>query len=218
MSKVTANFENQTIYVGLDVHKRSWNAGIFLGDLFVKNVHLQPSPEILYNYLTKHFPNAQYHCAYESGKFGYWIQRQLSDLGINCLVVNAADIPSSHKDEVYKTDRRDSRGIGLALAKGQLRGIFIPPLQQEADRNLVRHRKKIWRDLIRCKNRVKGFLDYNGIPLPEKFDKPNWSRNFITWLFSLAFPFESTRRTLSYQIREVELLRKELLAICNDIP
>ena len=124
MSKVTANFENQTIYVGLDVHKRSWNAGIFLGDLFVKNVHQQPSPEILYNYLTKHFPNAQYHCAYESGKFGYWIQRQLSDLGINCLVVNAADIPSSHKDEVYKTDRRDSRGIGLALAKGQLRGIF----------------------------------------------------------------------------------------------
>lgn len=217
MSKITANFENQTIYVGLDVHKRSWNAGIFLGDMFVKNIHQQPSPEILYHYLTKQFPGASYQCAYESGKFGYWIQRQLSELGITCLVVNPADIPSSHKDEVYKTDSRDSRGIGQALAKGQLRGIYIPPLHQEADRTLVRQRKKIWRDLVRCKNRVKCFLDYNGINLPEKYDNPNWSRNFITWLFSLAFPFESTSRTLQYQIREVELLRKELLAISNDI-
>jgi hypothetical protein len=98
--------------VGLDVHKSSWNAGIFLGDMFVKNIHQQPSPEILYHYLTKQFPGASYQCAYESGKFGYWIQRQLSALGITCLVVNPADIPSSHKDEVYKTDSRDSRGIG----------------------------------------------------------------------------------------------------------
>ena len=110
MTKITANFENQTIYVGLDVHKRSWNAGIFLGDMFVKNIHQQTSPEVLYNYLTKQFPGASYQCAYESGKFGYWIQRQLSSLGITCLVVNPADIPSSHKDEVYKTDIRD-RGV-----------------------------------------------------------------------------------------------------------
>ena len=48
MSKVTANSENQTIYVGLVVHKRSWNAGIFLNDMFVKNIHQQPSPKLLY--------------------------------------------------------------------------------------------------------------------------------------------------------------------------
>ena len=197
MTKITANFENQTICVGLDVHKRSWNAGIFLGDMFVKNIHQRPSPEVLYNYLTKQFPWASYQCAYESGKFGYWIQRQLSEFGISCLVVNPADIPSSHKDEVYKTDSRDSRGIGQALAKGQLRGIYIPPIHQEADRTLIRQRKKIWCDLVRCKNRVKCFLDYNGVNLPDKFDNPNWSRNFITWLLSLAFPFESTSRRFS---------------------
>ncbi|KIC89768.1 IS110 family transposase [Flavihumibacter solisilvae] len=217
MTKVTANFQNQTIYVGLDVHKRSWNAGIFLGDLFIKNVHQQPSPEMLYQYLAKQFPGAQYLCAYESGKFGYWIQRRLANLGIACLVVNPADIPSSHKDEVYKTDTRDSRGIGLALSKGQLKGIYIPDLKQEADRNLVRQRKKLWRDLVRCKNRVKGFLDYQGIPLPEKFDNPNWSRNFIHWLYELKFLHDSSRMTLHYQLRQVELLRKELLNISNDI-
>ena len=35
MSKVTANFEKQTIHIGLDVHKHSWNAGISLGDMIV---------------------------------------------------------------------------------------------------------------------------------------------------------------------------------------
>ena len=42
MDKVTASFENSTVYVGLDVHKRSWNAGIFLDSMYVRNVHQPP--------------------------------------------------------------------------------------------------------------------------------------------------------------------------------
>jgi hypothetical protein len=41
-----------------------------------------------------------------------------------------ADIPSTHKDEVYKTDTRDARGMGQALANGRLRGIYVPPLNK----------------------------------------------------------------------------------------
>ncbi len=29
MTKVKANFENQIVYVGLDIHKHSWNAAIY---------------------------------------------------------------------------------------------------------------------------------------------------------------------------------------------
>jgi transposase len=85
-------------------------------------------------------------------------------MGIDCLVVNPADIPSTHKDNVYKTDARDARGIGQALSSGLLRGIFVPDKEQEADRQLVRQRKKLWADLVRCKNRIKAFL----VPRPEK--------------------------------------------------
>ena len=124
MDKVTASFENSTVYVGLDVHKRSWNAGIFLDSMYVRNVHQPPSPAALSNYLKNNYPGANYKCAYESGKFGFWIQRQLSTYGIECLVVNPADIPGTQKDDVYKTDVRDARTIGHALALGQLRGIL----------------------------------------------------------------------------------------------
>jgi transposase len=105
----------------------------------------------------------------------------------------------------------------MALQCGQLKSIYIPTLQQEADRSLVRQRKKIWRDLVRCKNRIKGFLDYNGVPLPDKFNNSNWSRNFISWLNDLQFDYSSAKATLTYQVRQAEILRKELLAISNDI-
>jgi hypothetical protein len=67
------------------------------------------------------------------------------------------------------------------------------------------------------KNRVKGFLDYLGITLPEQFDNANWSHNFIRWLEQLSFTHPANRRALDYQIREVVMLRKELLSISNDI-
>ena len=56
MDKVTASFENSTVYVGLDVHKRSWNAGIFLDSMYVRNVHQPPSPAALSNYLKTIIP------------------------------------------------------------------------------------------------------------------------------------------------------------------
>lgn len=217
MLKVKTNFADQTIYVGLDVHKRSWNAALYLNDQYLRNIHQPPSPQALYKFLQTNYPGADYACAYEGGKFGYWIQRQLNSKGVKCIVVNPADIPATHKDEVSKTDPRDARAIAMALQCGQLRGIHIPTVQQESDRSLVRQRKKIWRDLVRCKNRIKGFLDYTGIQLPDKFDGSNWSRNFIQWLNELKFNYASSRMTLSYLVREAELLRKELLSISNDI-
>ena len=217
MTKVTASFENQKVYVGLDVHKRSWNAAVYVEDQFIRNVHQPPQPQALHHYLVHTYPGASYSCAYECGKFGYWIQREFEQLGIDCLVVNPADIPSTHKDEVYKTDKRDARGIGDALSKGQLKGVYVPCEEQEADRHLVRQRKKIWRDLVRCKNRIKGFLDYTGIEVPPQYDNANWSKNFMSWLLKLEFKHSSNRVTLTYMLTEMELLRKELLSISNAI-
>jgi transposase len=217
MTKVTASFEHQKVYVGLDVHKRSWNAALYLNDQFIRNIHQPPHPEALHHYLTHTYPGAEYACAYECGKFGYWMQRTFTQLGIECMVVNPADIPSTHKDEVYKTDSRDARGIGDALSKGQLKAVYVPHEEQEADRHLVRQRKKIWRDLVRCKNRIKGFLDYTGTEVPPQYDNANWSKNFITCLSKLAFTHSSNRITLDFMIREMELLRKELLNISNAI-
>jgi hypothetical protein len=90
------------LYKGLDVHKRSWNAALYLNDVYLRNVHQPPVPQALHTFLQTNYPGATYLYAYESGKFGYWIQRQLNEKGIACLVVNPADTPFTHKDEVNR--------------------------------------------------------------------------------------------------------------------
>jgi transposase len=217
MNKVNSNFEGQTIFVGMDVHKASWNLGIHLNDMFVKNVHQKPNPHIMANYLKQRYPGAHYKAVYEAGKFGFWIQRQLTALGIECLVVNPADIPKSQKDTLQKTDPRDARNLSMQLQSGKLCGIHIPNEQQEADRVFFRHRKRIWKDLTRCKNRIKGMLAFSGIDIPEQYDNASWCHNFITWLKAVDCKQQSRRRALDYMIAQMEYLRKELLSISNEL-
>ncbi len=217
MNKINSNFDGQTIHVGMDIHKVSWNLGIHLNDMFVKNVHQKPNPKIMADYLKQHYPGAHYKAVYEAGKFGFWIQRQLTALGIECLVVNPADIPKSQKDTLQKTDQRDARNLGMRLQSGVLRSIHIPDEQQEADRVFFRHRKRIWKDLTRCKNRIKGMLAFSGIDIPEQYDNASWSHNFINWLKAVDCKQQSRRRSLDYMITQMEFLRRELLSISNAI-
>jgi transposase len=102
MTKVKTNFSYHKVDVGLDVHKRSWNAAVFLDGVYVRNIHQPPSPKALHTFLTTYFPGADYRCAYECGKFGFWIQGEFSQLNIDCLVVNSADIPVPTKTKYIK--------------------------------------------------------------------------------------------------------------------
>ena len=67
MTKVKTNFSYHTVDVGLDVHKRSWNAAVFLDGVYVRNVHQPPSAKALHTFLTGNFAGGNYRCAYESG-------------------------------------------------------------------------------------------------------------------------------------------------------
>lgn len=216
-TKITANFAGQTVFVGMDVHKSSWNLGIHLNDQFIRNVHQKPSPRVMVQYLQHQYPGARYKAVYEAGKFGFWIQRQLSSLGVDCIVINPADVPKSQKDSLQKTDARDARNLGLRLQTGVLRGIHIPDEQQEADRVFFRHLKRIWKDLTRCKNRIKGLLAFSGIDIPEQYDNASWSLNFINWLKQLDCTLISRRQALNYMINQMLFLRTELLSISNAI-
>jgi len=51
MNKINSNFEGQTVFAVIDIHKSSRNLGILLNDMFVRNVHQKPNPAIMANYL-----------------------------------------------------------------------------------------------------------------------------------------------------------------------
>ena len=146
-NRETIRFCGQTINVGIDAHKKNWRVSIYLGDRFVKTFHQSSEGLTLLQHLKTNYPDATYKACYESGFCDFSVQRELTTLGIECIVVNAADIPQTNKGMLSKTDTSDSRRIGEAFAKGLLKPIYIPKPKTESDRNLVRYRKRVQEDL-----------------------------------------------------------------------
>ena len=97
------NWNEKPIYVGLDVHKESWSISIYLeNQQFYKTFQQGSNASQLKKYLDENFPGGKYFCAYEAGFCGFSVQRQLSQLGVNCIVVNASDIPHTDKQQGIK--------------------------------------------------------------------------------------------------------------------
>jgi transposase len=213
------DFNGQHIYAGIDAHLRSWNVTIMTEELIIKTFSQNPSPEVLHQFLTRNFPNAIYHTAYEAGFCGYWIHNRLSALGVDSIVVNPADIPTTDKEKVNKTDQRDSKKIARSLRSGHLKGIYVPSLKTLEDRNLLRTRGVLVRDLTRNKNRIKSFLYFHGIEIPERFKSKSthWSKRFMSWLKSVDLSEKSAQKSLNLIIESSENLRLTILGATVEI-
>jgi hypothetical protein len=97
------NFIGHNIYVGMDVHLKSWTVTIRTEHLEYKRFTQPPDAKALYNYLTRNFSGATYYSVYEAGFCGFSVHRQLEAFGICNIVVNAADVPTKQKEKVEKT-------------------------------------------------------------------------------------------------------------------
>lgn len=213
------DFSNQNVYVGFDVHKKNWKVTVLLDNLFHKTFSQDPKPELLYGYLRKNFPGAQYHTAYEAGFCGFWIHNQLTSYGVNSMVVNPADIPTTVKEIIQKEDARDSLKIAKALRAQILQPIYIPKVSTCDDRALVRTRTTLTKDLARNKNRVKAFLNFQGIEIPEiyKSGSKSWAKNFISWLRSLPLQTNNGIENLNIYIEECINLKNAKLKVTRKI-
>ena len=87
------------LFIGMDVHKKSWTVH-FKTDLFDnKSITIPTDPQVLLNYVQKHFADHQVSCCYEAGCCGYWIARALLRYGWEVKVVNPADVPRNNKQD-----------------------------------------------------------------------------------------------------------------------
>lgn len=204
------NFEGQTIFCGIDVHKKSWRVNIRTQEFELEDYSQDSCEILLLDHLHKKYPGASYQIAYEAGFCGFSIQRSLTMSGIDCIVVNPADVPSSDKEHKRKNDKIDARKISRQLAKEELEGIYIPAIEMEHARTLVRQRTRLVRDQTRCKNRIWHLLMFSGLKLESDKPKQHWSRRFIELLRQLSIQTEALRHTLDIAIEEYLSVRKVL--------
>jgi len=209
------DFTGQTIYIGMDVHRKSWTVSIFMELIEHKTFTQPPDVEVLVSYLRRHFPGARYRAVYEAGFCGFWIHDKLREQGIPCLVVNPADIPTRDKERARKGDRSDSRKLARGLRSGELEGIYIPPRATVEDRSLIRTRQAMVRKQTRCKNQIKSLLHFYGIPVPDVYG--HWSRNFIRSLEALRLERESGNLAMKAHLMELIHLRQILAQLDRDI-
>ena len=211
------DFSGQNFYVGLDVHKKSWYVTIRSLGIQVGHFSQPPGAEALYNYLQHNFPGGIYHSAYEAGFCGTYAHEELCRLGIKNILLHAADIPVTDKQKKNKTDLRDSRAIADHLERGNLKGIHVLSRDQQELRGLFRLRESKVADVVRSNNKLKCFLMYHSIVVPETVSTTEFlSGKVLNWL---AIELSSPAGTLTLQryIADLKYQREQLCEITRSL-
>lgn len=211
------DFSGQSIYAGIDVHNKMWKVCIYCDKISLNPMTMPPEPVRLIKHLRENYPGANYQCAYEAGYSGFWIQSEFKKHGINCIVVNPADVPTTNKEKNFKTDRIDCRKIAKSLSNGELRGIYVPHREELEDRNLLRLRYLTVKKLTRVKNEIKAVLSFYGINHQTKLCKRNWSKRHIQYLETISLSNERGNIVLKLLLEELNFLNNNINKITKSI-
>jgi transposase len=211
------DFNGQKFHVGLDVHKKSWAVTIRSLGIELARFTQPPSADTLSSYLQRNFPGGDYYSAYEAGFCGTSIHEQLCKLGIKNILVHAADIPSTDKQKKNKTDLHDSRSIADYLEAGKLHSIHVLTQEQQELRSLFRFRESKVIEVTRSNNRLKSFLMYYDIKIPETVSKKEYlSLKALAWL---NFELTTAAGTIALQelVEELKYQRKRLFEVTKQL-
>lgn len=208
------DFTGQPIFIGLDVHKKSWEVSIHTRHGEYKSFSQPPRAAALAHYLRHYFPGALYYAVYEAGYCGFWIHDQLVQEAIHCIVVNPADVPTRNKERRRKRDRVDCRKLARGLRNNELEGIYVPSRAKLEDRSLIRTRLSMGRKQTRSKNQIKSMLHFYGVEIPEEKEMGHWSRRFIQWIEGIRMERASGDLALKFHLEELDHLR-QILAKLN---
>jgi transposase len=209
------DFSGQTIYAGIDVHKKSWKVCLRSRDMELRMFSQEPSAQKLSEHLRRYYPLANYQVVYEAGFCGFGYKREFSMLGIDCIIVHPADVPTTDKDKQRKSDTVDCRKLSKTLSEGALKGIFVPTISQQDDRGIIRLYQQMVKDQTRCKNRIRGWLNFQGIHLQDTEER-YWSNNFVRQLQMLELA-PSARIYLGMLLQCYQQTRQLVLAATRQL-
>ena len=175
------DYTGKKIYLGIDVHKKTYAVAALCEKIVIKKATLPASPEGLVTFCKKFFPGTVIESAYEAGFSGFHLHRVLEKSGIKNLVVHAAGIEVATGDRV-KTDKRDSLKIATQLEANRLKGIHVPSEEREEKRALTRLRDTIVEHRTTTANQIKALLHQHGLisPTAKKKICPKWIESLKT--------------------------------------
>lgn len=203
----------KTIYLGIDVHKRTYSVTAISDGKVVKKDCMLAEPLDLVKYCKKYFAKAIIYSAYEAGFCGFSLHRILKENGINNIVVNPASIEVGARERV-KTDKRDSQKIALQLSVGRLIGIHVPSKEREQLRLVSRLYECYIKHRHRAGCQLKSLLYQFGlIKCTSKFKvSEKWIASIIKLNYAPALKHSIKELALLwlYLNKRIKGVRKEL--------
>ena len=209
--------DTSTLFVGLDVHKESIAVAYVAAEREAEVLSLgtigtrQGDIDKLVRKLQA--KGKALHFVYEAGPCGYWLYRYLMKQQLTCWVVAPSCIPKRASARV-KTDRRDAMQLARLLRSGDLTPVYIPSIEDEAIRDVVRAREDVLKDLKAAKVRLKAFLLRQDI---RYVGRANWTAAHLRWLANVVCPtpaqqivFQEYVRAVSDQTERLQRLEVEL--------
>ncbi len=200
-------------YVGLDVHKETIavsiaDAGRSKARYYGTINHTSAAVSSL---LKKINPDGDVlELCYEAGPCGYGLYHQLLASGHECQVVAPTLIPTRASDKV-KTDRRDSLRLAELLRAGELTPVWVPDVEQEAIRDLVRTRDDFKTLQRQVRQRLTAFLLRHSLKWTG--GKRNWTKGFWCWLEALELSNAHQQFALKEYIDAVRIYDGQIQAI-----
>jgi transposase len=205
------DFSGTIIYCGVDVHKKSWRVNIQDAEFELEDFSQDADVVLLHKHLNRKYPSAKFKVCYEAGFSGFSMQRWLGNQGIECLVVNAADVATNDKERRHKNDKVDARKLCEHLQTRKVKSIYIPSSEWEHARSLVRARQRIVSNQTRCKNRIWQLLHFSGMAISKNCEAGRyWSNCFIEELKQIKCR-DSLRTTFDLYIKDFVQTRSLLL-------
>jgi len=212
LQKFVSGFENESFWIGLDVHKRSYHVALKRSDGQHATWVATASPATFTKQIL-HLGIKIGAVAYETGPTGFALARALEAAGLQVIVAAASRIPRSVTAGA-KCDRLDCIKLADYTAKGMLKPIAIPTSDEEAHRTLLRRRHTLVDSVRRSKQRIKSMLLFAGIEEPKEVT--NWSDRAKEALFAL--PLEpASQLTLESYLRELTFHQTELRRVEREL-
>ncbi len=208
-------YEGKKVFVGIDVHKRTYSVVAVVEGVIAKKWRTVASPEKLAEQLKRYFPGALIYTAYEAGFSGFVLHRVLAKAGIENMVVNPGSIEVAIHNRV-KTDQKDAIKIATLLEAGRLTGIRVPTPQQEQERLLTRTREQLVHERSAIKNMIRMKCHQMGLIDPE--DRREMSHKLVEEMlaqtpsteFSLVIEaYWAVWKSIESQIQRIEQQLKE---------
>lgn len=174
-------FEKKKLFVGVDVHKAKWVVTTRTYDIELKTFSMNPSAELLEQFLIGNYPGADYMIVYECCFSGFWIYDYFSEKGYNIIVTPTNRIYQDGSQ--IKTDKIDSRKLAFQHSRELLREVMVPEKRIREYRYIFRiyDKQKVRKGQIL--RQIKSILEQKNHRL--KWSK--WNKGLIEELKGLKF-------------------------------